>query len=156
MQTRTQRTAPRGSSYPGDYDGEVCTPFAARTDDQAQPGEVVWAWVPYEEDHNKGKDRPVLVVGRDDPWLLALPMTSVDHDLDEDQERSAGRHWIDVGKGAWDRRRRPSEARVDRVVRVHPESVRRQGGSVSRTVYQAVIEAIAAVQRGVAYDDDPA
>ena len=33
-------------------------------DGDADPGEVVWAWVPYEEDPNRGKDRPVVVIGR--------------------------------------------------------------------------------------------
>ena len=73
------------------------------------PGEVVWAHVPFEEDHSQGKDRPTLVVGHDSGWVLGLPMTSQDHDRDEDQERRAGRHWIDVGSGAWDRQRRRSE-----------------------------------------------
>ena len=31
----------------------------------ADPGEIVWTWVAYEEDPTQGKDRPVLVVGRD-------------------------------------------------------------------------------------------
>ena len=155
MHTQSQRTAARGSQYPGDFDGAAGAPFAARVDDEAQPGEVVWAWVPYEEDHAKGKDRPVLVIGSDVPWLLALPMTSIDHDLDEDQERSQGRYWIDVGSGGWDRRRRPSEARLDRVVRIHPHSVRRPGAAVSRAVYEAVLDGMAAIREGRPYDDDP-
>ena len=28
----------------------------------ADPGEVVWGWVPYEDDPAQGKDRPVLLL----------------------------------------------------------------------------------------------
>ena len=31
-------------------------------DGEPDPGEVVWAWVPYEDDPSQGKDRPVLVL----------------------------------------------------------------------------------------------
>ena len=34
-------------------------------DGEADPGEVVWAWVPFEDDPGQGKDRPVLVIARD-------------------------------------------------------------------------------------------
>ena len=32
--------------------------YTPEMDGDADPGEVVWAWVPYEEDPNRGKDRP--------------------------------------------------------------------------------------------------
>ncbi|QFQ29926.1 type II toxin-antitoxin system PemK/MazF family toxin [Janibacter melonis] len=147
-------TAPPGRAYPGDFSGEAGSPFATPTG-SVGAGEVVWAWVPFEEDHRRGKDRPALVIGADGPWLLGLPMTSQDHDLDETQERRAGRQWIDVGSGDWDRRRRRSEARLDRVVRLDPAQVRRAGGSVDRAVYDAVLVALEAVRRGEPYDDDP-
>ena len=35
--------------------------YAPDLDGDADPGEVVWAWVPYEEDPTQVKDRPVLV-----------------------------------------------------------------------------------------------
>jgi hypothetical protein len=59
----------------------------------ADPGEIVWTWVPFEEDHTQGKDRPVLVIGRDAQWLLALPLTSKDHDRDLGKEARTGRRW---------------------------------------------------------------
>ncbi|OAB88040.1 hypothetical protein AWH69_08550 [Janibacter melonis] len=145
---------PPGRGYPGDFSGEAGSPFATPTG-SVGAGEVVWAWVPFEEDHRRGKDRPALVIGADGPWLLGLPMTSQDHDLDETQERRAGRQWIDVGSGDWDRRRRRSEARLDRVVRLDPARVRRAGGAVDRAVYDAVLVALGAVRRGEPYDDDP-
>ena len=38
--------------------------YAPEIDGEPDPGEVVWAWVPYEDDPSQGKDRPVLVLGR--------------------------------------------------------------------------------------------
>ena len=46
--------------------------YAARPDGRPDPGEIVWTWVPFEEDHTQGKDRPVLLIGRDGRWLLGL------------------------------------------------------------------------------------
>ena len=39
------------------------TSYEPVADGQPDPGEVVWAWVPYEEDPSQGKDRPVLLIG---------------------------------------------------------------------------------------------
>lgn len=116
---------PTPSGYPGDFTGVPALSYRPQDDSDADPGEVVWTWVPYEEDHNRGKDRPVLVIGRDGPWLLALPMTSQDHDRDARQEAAAGRYWCDIGSGPWDREGRPSEVRVNRILRVDPTGIRR-------------------------------
>lgn len=101
-------------------------------------GEVVWTWVAYEEDASQGKDRPVLLIGSDDGWLLGLPATSQDHDRDAEQERQAGRHWVDIGTGDWDTRRRPSEVRTDRIVRIDPQTVRRTAGRVDAKTFARV------------------
>src|SRR5262245_11049869 len=50
--------------------------YSPRLDGRADPGEIVWTWVPYEEDHRQGKDRPVLVVGRDRRTLYGLMLSS--------------------------------------------------------------------------------
>jgi len=105
-------------------------------------GEIVWTWVPYEEDHTQGKDRPVLLIGSDASWLLGLPCTSKDHDRDEEQERRAGRYWVDIGTGPWDAKRRPSEVRTDRIVRVAPADIRRTAGSVTQRVFGTVTEQV--------------
>ncbi len=44
---------------------DVDIAYAPKPDGRPDPGEVVWAWVPYEDDPNQGKDRPVLLVARD-------------------------------------------------------------------------------------------
>lgn len=116
--------------------------YAPVEDDRADPGEVVWAWVSFEEDPDQGKDRPVLVIGRHGPDLLALQLTSQDHDLDEDEEAAAGRFWIDIGSGEWDHQRRPSEARVNRLIRLDREAVRRTGAELERAIFEQVVEAV--------------
>lgn len=138
-------TAPGGTApgaYPGDFTGTARVEYDPREDGDADPGEVVWGWVPFEEDHARGKDRPALVVGRDGRWVLALMLTSRDHDRDAAQERRYGRDWIDVGTGAWDSRGRPSEARLDRVLRLDPDGIRREGGRLDRGTFDRVAAAL--------------
>ncbi|HZG99084.1 MAG TPA: type II toxin-antitoxin system PemK/MazF family toxin [Nocardioidaceae bacterium] len=120
--------------------------YTPRADGDADPGEVVWAWVPYEEDDGRGKDRPVLVVGREGDRLLALALTSKDHDRDAAQEAAAGRRWMDVGAGGWDRERRPSEVRLDRLLRLDPAAVRREGAALDRSRFDAVVAAMRSQQ----------
>jgi hypothetical protein len=116
----------------------MTTSYEPKADGQPDPGEVVWAWVAYEDDPERGKDRPVLVVGRDDGDLLCLQLTSKDHDRDADDEARFGRYWMDVGSGDWDREHRPSEVRLLRL----PESgVRREGAAMDRQVFDAVVAA---------------
>jgi hypothetical protein len=116
--------------------------YAPHPDGHPDPGEVVWAWVPYEEDPSQGKDRPALVIGRDGRFLLALGLTSKDHDRDSAQEAAAGRHWFDLGTGDWDRTGRPSEVRLDRVLRLEPGAVRREGATLDRARFEAVATAL--------------
>ena len=113
--------------------------YAPETDGQPDPGEVVWAWVAYEDDPSQGKDRPVLVIGRDGDTLLALQLSSQDHDLDAEDEARYGRYWMDVGTGGWDAERRPSEVRLDRLLRMRPDEVRREGASLDRAMFDAVV-----------------
>ncbi|MEO7447120.1 MAG: type II toxin-antitoxin system PemK/MazF family toxin, partial [Humibacillus sp.] len=68
------------TAYPGDATALPTMTYAPRPDGRPDPGEIVWTWVPYEEDHSQGKDRPVLVIGREGDWLVALQLTSKDHD----------------------------------------------------------------------------
>ncbi|HRE01012.1 MAG TPA: type II toxin-antitoxin system PemK/MazF family toxin [Ilumatobacteraceae bacterium] len=100
-------------------------------DGDADPGEVVWTWVPYEEDATQGKDRPVLIVGRRNGWLIGVMLTSKAHDGDPDH--------VSVGTGAWDRDGRVSYAKLDRVLEVDAGQVRREGAILPRARFDAVI-----------------
>jgi hypothetical protein len=104
---------------------------------------VVWGWVPFEEDPSQGKDRPLLLIGRREvegvDYWAGLMLTSKDHDRDAEEEARHGRHWMDVGTGDWDSERRPSEVRVDRLIIVGDDAIRREGAAVSREVFDRVI-----------------
>jgi hypothetical protein len=126
-----------------EHTGPVRLEYRPHDDDRPDPGEVVWAWVPFEEGDGRGKDRPVLVVGRDGDALLALMMSSQDHDRDAADEARHGRHWVDIGSGAWDRQGRPSEVRVDRVLRIDPADVRREGATLGRARFEEVAAEVA-------------
>lgn len=134
--------AGRPKGYPGDHHGRFTITYAPRADARADPGEIVWTWVPYEEDHSRGKDRPVVIVGTEGRWLLAVPMTSKDHDRDAAQEARDGRYWVDIGSGGWDRSGRPSEVRVNRVLRIDPRTVRRIAGRLDERRFTAVADGI--------------
>ena len=116
--------------------------YSPDPDGDADPGEVVWAWVPFEEDPAQGKDRPVLVLAHHETRLVVAQMTSKDHDRDAAQEARWGRFWHDVGTGDWDRQGRPSEVRLDRLLLVEPASVRREGATMKREVFDGVVAAL--------------
>ncbi|MGW9418008.1 type II toxin-antitoxin system PemK/MazF family toxin [Cellulosimicrobium funkei] len=139
--TTRDRGAAAGA-YPGDFDGAVRARYAPRPDGDPDPGEIVWTWVPFEEDHSQGKDRPVLLVGSDGAWLLGVMLTSKDHSRDAQDEARWGRYWLDIGSGPWDAKGRDSEVRLDRVVRVDPDAVRREGAVVGRDVFDRVVDGI--------------
>ncbi len=141
----TAPTTATPAGYPGDFTGRLVPAYSPKPDGRPDPGEIVWTWVPFEEDHRQGKDRPVLLIGSDGAWLLALQLTSKDHDGRPESAR--GPRWVDIGSGAWDRQRRPSEVRVDRVVRVDPRAVRREGAVLSRERFDAVARAVADLHR---------
>ena len=115
--------------------------YEPQPDGEPDPGEVVWAWVPYEDDPHRGKDRPVLVIGREGEHLLALMLTSQDHDRDAAQEAQEGRFWMDVGTGDWDVEHRPSEVRLNRLLRLDAGDVRREGARIGHVVFDAVVAA---------------
>lgn len=122
--------------------GPVPTTYLPEADGEPDPGEVVWAWVPYEEDATRGKDRPVLLLGEQDGTWTALMMSSQDHDLDAEDEARHGRYWMDVGSGAWDASGRPSEVRLDRLLRLDRASIRREGAALEASLFAAVAAAV--------------
>lgn len=142
----SETAAQQRVSYAEDFRGVPDFEYAPNPDGLPDPGEIVWTWVSYEEDHSQGKDRPVLLVGRDGRWLLGMPLTSKDHDRDAAQEAHAGRTWVDIGSGPWDTRGRPSEVRTNRVIRVDPDAVRREGAVLDRARFDQVAAAARAAR----------
>ena len=105
--------------------------YAPDLDGQADPGEIVWTWVVFEDDPTRGKDRPVLVVGRDQRTLLGLMLSSQNyHSEDPD--------WVGIGTGSWDFEGRPSWVRLDRVLDVPEEGIRREGAILERAKFDIV------------------
>jgi hypothetical protein len=100
-------------------------------DGAADPGEIVWAWVPFEEGDGRGKDRPLLVVGRGRGRLLGL-MLSSQRDHADDPE------WVPIGAGAWDRQGRASYVRLDRVLEVGEHDIRREGAVLDPQRFELV------------------
>ncbi|WP_425441591.1 type II toxin-antitoxin system PemK/MazF family toxin [Sinomonas mesophila] len=125
-----------GTGYAGDFSGTARAEYHPDPDGEPDPGEIVWTWVPYEEDHSRGKDRPVLVVARRGALLLALMLTSRDHTGSGNGDRAGD--YLDIGTGAWDARGRPSEVRFDRVLQIDPGAVRREGAVLDRAAFEAV------------------
>jgi hypothetical protein len=118
-QTSSARHGGRVIDYAPDLDGD------------ADPGEIVWTWVRYEDDPHQGKDRPVLVVGREARTLLGLMLSS-------QEERDGQRDWLALGPGEWDRDRRPSWVRLDRVLEVDEDGIRREGAVLDRSRFETV------------------
>ena len=81
--------------------------YTPQHDGDPDPGEVVWTWVPFEDDPTLGKDRPVVIVGRHGALLSGVALTS---------KRKDRTDYVDIGPGPWDPRERPSYAKVDRLL----------------------------------------
>ena len=105
--------------------------YAPDLDGRADPGEIVWTWVVYEDDPTRGKDRPVLVVGRDRRTLLGLMLSSQDHHRDDPD-------WVSIGSGSWDYEGRASWVRLDRVLDVPEEGIRREGAILERETFEVI------------------
>ena len=134
--------APTAAAEPADTPGIV---YAPEIDGEPDPGEVVWGWVPYEDDPTQGKDRPVILLARGTGGLegqwLGLMLTSKDHDRDAAEEERWGRYWMDVGSGGWDREGRPSEVRLDRLLVLDDSAIRREGAALDESIFEAVVAA---------------
>lgn len=115
--------------------GRVSMSYAPAVDGDPDPGEIVWTWVPYEERDGRGKDRPVLLVAREQGGtLLAAHLTSKDH--------SGERDAVPIGTGSWDSAGRASWVKLDRIFRVHPGGMRREAAALDAARFRLVAEAL--------------
>jgi hypothetical protein len=114
--------------------------YAPQRDGAADPGEIVWTEVAYEDQPGVAKDRPVLVVGRRDAGtVLGLMLSSQAHRADD-------ANWLAIGAGEWDRERRDSYVRLDRVLELPEDSIRKEGAVLDRRRFDRVTGALR--QRG--------
>ena len=111
--------------------------YAPQRDNAPDGGEIVWTWVPYEERDGRGKDRPVLVIGRADATRSnAVRLTSKTHDGD--------RQYLSLGTGEWDPQRRPSWVDIEQLYLVHDAGMRREAAVLDRRRFDAVAAALTA------------
>jgi hypothetical protein len=129
----TGRTTRRREPSVRPLDPGVRIEYTPRLDGDPDPGEVVWTWVPFEEDPTLGKDRPVVIVGHHGSALCGVALTSKHKDR-ADQ--------VDVGSGPWDAKGRPSYAKVDRLLDIDASAVRREGAILGRRRFDAVVSAV--------------
>ena len=109
--------------------------YAPSRDGDPDAGEVVWTWVPYEENDGRGKDRPVLVIGRQSAdRLYAVRLTSKSHDGDRD--------FLSIGSGPWDSQGRPSWVDIEQLYSVHTRGMRREASSLDLKRFARVAQAL--------------
>jgi len=115
-------------------DDGVRVEYTPDMDGDADPGEVVWAWVPYEEDPHQGKDRPVVIIGRTGRDFAGVALTS---------KNKGRREHVPVGTGAWDPKGRDSWAKVDRLLTIDADEVRREGAILAKNRFDEVVGNVA-------------
>ena len=104
-------------------------------DGDPDAGEVVWTWVPYAENDGRGKDRPVLVIGRQSAdRVYAVRLTSRSRDGDRD--------FLALGAGAWDAQGRPSWVDIEQLYSVHVDGMRREASALDLGRFARVAAAL--------------
>jgi len=114
-------------------EGIVTVEYSPRIDGDPDPGEVVWTWVPFEEDPDQGKDRPVVVIGRRGRSLVGVPLTT---------KQNSREAQIAIGTGDWDPKRRKSYARIWRMLDIDEDRTRREGAVLERGRFDSVVAAV--------------
>lgn len=109
--------------------------YAPEADGEADAGEIVWTWVPYAEHDGRGKDRPVLVIGRQDAeHVYAVRLTS--------QARDGDRDYVAIGAGPWDGKGRPSWVDIEHLYSVHHHGMRREAAALDLDRFVIVANAL--------------
>ena len=143
----TTRRSESGSAEPG-RSGDTATveivppergglriTYLPDVDGEPDAGEVIWTWVPYDERDGRGKDRPVLVIGRsDEDRVYAVRLTSKSHEGDRD--------YLALGSGPWDSRGRPSWVDIEQIYLVHRTGMRREASVLDLDRFIRVAEAL--------------
>jgi hypothetical protein len=131
VRTTTRRRRPKREAPPAE--AVVHVEYSPRQDGDPDPGEVVWAWVPFEEDPTQGKDRPVVIIGRRGHSLVGIPLTTKRNDREAQ---------LDLGTGGWDPKRRTSYARIWRMADIDAERTRREGSVLDADRFQRLVEMV--------------
>jgi hypothetical protein len=138
--SRSARTAAteRGIAtvaVPAPAAGALSIGYAPERDGAPDAGEIVWTWVPYDEDDGRGKDRPVLVIARQDTErVYAVRLTSKPHERDRD--------YLALGAGEWDAAGRPSWVDIEQLYSVHASGMRREAAALDPVRFGVVADAL--------------
>jgi mRNA-degrading endonuclease toxin of MazEF toxin-antitoxin module len=117
--------------------GKVRMTYSPVHDGDPDPGEVVWTWVPFQENDGQGKDRPVLVVAAEPSGtVLVVQLTRRDHEGQSE--------FVPVGAGDWDGQHRESWVNLERVLRVHTRGMRREAASLPEPAFHKVAQRLRA------------
>lgn len=109
--------------------------YAPKPDGDPDAGEIIWTWVPYTENDGRGKDRPVLVIGRASAnRVYGVRLTSKPHDADRD--------FLPIGSGPWDSQGRPSWIDIEQVYSVHMKGMRREASALDPDRFMRVASAL--------------
>ena len=141
LRPSSERTAPSADAGRGrgtetveidpDRIRDLRVDYSPERDGAPDAGEIVWTWVPYEENDGRGKDRPVLVIGRESAErVYAVRLTSKAHDGDRD--------YLSIGSGAWDSQGRESWVDIEQLYSVHERGLRREAAVLDRARYDRV------------------
>ncbi len=91
--------------------------------------------MPYTENDGRGKDRPVLIIGRQDAdRVFAVRLTSKSHDGDRD--------FLSIGTGTWDSQGRPSWIDIEQLYSVHAAGMRREASALDTERFDRVAAAL--------------
>ncbi|WP_223586382.1 type II toxin-antitoxin system PemK/MazF family toxin [Microbacterium sp. OVT16B] len=150
LKTDAERTGPGDSGHvvePGQAAGtdtvridperirDLRISYAPARDGAPDAGEVIWTWVPYEENDGRGKDRPVLVIGRQSSdRVYAVRMTSKAHERDRD--------FLSIGSGSWDSQGRESWVDIEQLYSVHERGLRREAAVLDKVRFGRVAGAL--------------
>ena len=141
LRPSSERTAPSADAGRGrgtetveidpDRIRDLRVDYSPERDGAPDAGEIVWTWVPYEENDGRGKDRPVLVIGRESAErVYAVRLTSKAHDGDRD--------YLSIGSGAWDSQGRESWVDIEQLYSVHERGLRQEAAVLDRARYDRV------------------
>lgn len=110
--------------------------YSPDIDGPVDAGEIVWLFVPEHGPTEPPTERAVMVIGRSvNQDLLGLLISPNDvHDEDRD--------WFPIGSGPWQTTGDPCWVRLDRVIQVPEDSVRREGALLPERRFDRVARAL--------------
>lgn len=122
-------------AVPAPRAGALVLEYAPERDGDPDAGEIVWTWVPYDENDGRGKDRPVLVIARHGTdRVYAVRLTSKPHGGDRD--------FLALGSGGWDAGGRESWVDIEQVYSVHVRGMRREAAALDLDRFTRVADAL--------------